>query len=207
MNFRRDTNPGRLRYRFEPGCNVDTIAIEIAALDHDIAQIDTDAQNNASILRQARTCCCHTLLQLHGALHCIHRATELDEHAIAHNFENAAAMTGNYRLQHILASRLESGERASLVVAHQPTVPNDVGGQYCGKPALDKVFDHSGSCPLEVWPDCMFNPSSSQLGRAARMALMGLRGQRPTAHPVPACDPRRMPLKTFHSRRCSRSLW
>jgi hypothetical protein len=62
MDLRRYTNPGGLRYRFEPGCDVDTVAIEVAAFDHYVAQIDTDAQNDASILRQAGVCCGHALL-------------------------------------------------------------------------------------------------------------------------------------------------
>ena len=62
MNFRRNTNPGGFSYCFEPGCDVDAVAIEIAALDHDVAQIDTDAQNDASILRQAGVCCSHAPL-------------------------------------------------------------------------------------------------------------------------------------------------
>ena len=112
-------NPDATRFRdaFEAGCDIDAVAIEIAALDHDIAEIDADAQHDATILGQITIRRGHALLQLDRALHGVDRAAELDQHTIAGDLEDAALVPGDQRLQHLLASRLERGQRTGLVLA------------------------------------------------------------------------------------------
>ncbi len=38
----------------------------------------------------------------------------------------------------------EGGERALLIPAHEPGVPNHIGGQDSGKPTLNAFLDHVG---------------------------------------------------------------
>ncbi len=58
---RNDDTP-RFSKRFEPRGDVDTVTVEIAALHHDVAEIDADAQNECrssgcSIFAAAMPCC------------------------------------------------------------------------------------------------------------------------------------------------------
>ena len=112
-----DHDPARLRNAFKARRDIDAVAIEIAALDHDITEIDTDAQHDVAILGQIAVGGGHASLQLDRTLHGIDRAAELDQHAIAGHLENPALVPGDQRLQHLLASRLESRQRAGFVLA------------------------------------------------------------------------------------------
>jgi hypothetical protein len=49
---RRDADAARLGQTFEPGCDVDAVAKDVAVFDDDVALVDTDAELDAPILRQ-----------------------------------------------------------------------------------------------------------------------------------------------------------
>ena len=52
---------------FQPRRDVDAVAIEIAALDDHVAEIDADAQNDAPVLGRPSLAAAISLLQLDGA--------------------------------------------------------------------------------------------------------------------------------------------
>ena len=137
-----DQDAARLGDRLQPRCDVDAVAIEVAALDHDVAEIDTDAQDDVAILGLTAVRGGHALLQIDGALHGVDGAGELDQHAVAGHLEDAALMLGDQWLQHLLAPGLERGQRAGLIVLHQPAVADHVGGQDGSEAALDAFFGH-----------------------------------------------------------------
>ena len=72
------------------------------------------------------------------------------------------------------ATCFESGERASLVLPHQPAVADNIGGQYGGKPALENVLDHSGSCPSEGVAKLYVQPLVKVHEQDFRQAVRGL---------------------------------
>jgi hypothetical protein len=84
----------------------------------------------------------HAILKINGALHRTDSAAELDEHAIAGHLEDAPLVAGDQRLQHLLASGLQGGQRAGLVLLHEAAVADHIGRQNGGKPALDAFFGH-----------------------------------------------------------------
>ena len=127
---------------FETGRDVDAVAIEVAALDHHVAEIDPDAQYDLPVLRQAGVGRFHGLLQNDRALDRVDGAGELDQHAIAHHLDDAATMPGNRGLEHFPSPALESGERAGLVQLHEAAVADHIGGQNGGKTALGALFGH-----------------------------------------------------------------
>src|SRR5262245_38961319 len=106
--LRNDDAPG-VGHGLESGSNVDTVAIEIAALDHDVTEVDADAQHDVAILEQIRVGGFHTLLQLDRALHRVNGAAELHKRTIAGDLEDAALVHCYQRLEHILAACLECG--------------------------------------------------------------------------------------------------
>src|SRR5262245_32085844 len=122
MNFPRNADGAGLGDCFEPGRDVNAVTIKVAALDHDVTQIDADAQNDGSVQGQSGVCCSHVPLQLDSALYCLNCACELDEHTVARDLEDTAAMTGHRRLQNVLTPQLESGQGPGLILPHQPTV-------------------------------------------------------------------------------------
>src|SRR4030095_16183715 len=98
----------------KPRRDIYTVAIEIAAFDHDIAEVHADAQHDVAILRLITIGSGHTLLEIDGALYGVDGAGELDQHAVAGSLEDAALMFADQRVEHILASRLKRGQRGGL---------------------------------------------------------------------------------------------
>ncbi len=50
----RDAGPAGLGERLQPGRHVDAVAEQVVALDHDVAQIDADAEAHAVLLAKVR---------------------------------------------------------------------------------------------------------------------------------------------------------
>src|SRR4051812_28915749 len=71
LHPRRDANPAGFGQCFKPGGHVHPIAENIAILDHDIPDIQADAEFNALVLRHRRVSAGHAGLDLAGALECI----------------------------------------------------------------------------------------------------------------------------------------
>src|SRR5262249_55004265 len=78
----------------------------------------------------------------HADVHCVDRAVELHERAIAGDLKYAPLMFGYQRLQHLLAPRLEHGKGSDLVGLHQPAVADHVGGQDGSKATLGAFRSH-----------------------------------------------------------------
>ena len=97
----RDENTARFGHGFEAGRDVDAVTVEIAAFDHDIAEIYADAQDDAAILGYAAVGGRHALLEIDGALHRVDRAGELDQHTVASHLENSALDAWRPTAQHL----------------------------------------------------------------------------------------------------------
>src|SRR5207248_1815103 len=96
-----------LRQALEPRRQIDAVAIEVAILDDHVAEIDADAKLDLLALGESRIRRSHALLHIHGALYGVDHAGELDQHAIAHQFEDPAAMPGDQRSQNFAPTLLE----------------------------------------------------------------------------------------------------
>ena len=112
----------------QPGGQIYAVAVEIAALHHDIAQIDADPQQELLVRRQRCIRRRHPLLDVHGALHGVDHAGEFHQHAIAHQLEDPAAMLADQRRQHLATAELEGRQGSRLVLAHETAVAHHIGG-------------------------------------------------------------------------------
>ena len=108
-----DADAARLGQRLQPRGDVDAVAVDVVALDDDVAEIDADAEDDAlgppaaPALRRG-----HRLLDRDGALDGVDDAGELDQHAVAHQLDDAAAMLGTIGSSDCLAPRLQRRQRA-----------------------------------------------------------------------------------------------
>ena len=98
-------------------------------LDDDVADVDADAELDAPVLGLGRLALGDAVLDRDCALDRIDGARELDQRAVAHQLDNAAAVLGDQRLDELLAQRLQARDRAGLVGAHEPAVADHVRGQ------------------------------------------------------------------------------
>ena len=94
--------------------DVDAVAMPVRALHDHFAEVDSNANIDALILRLAGVSLRHSSLDIDRALNRIDDAPELGQEAIAHELEDAAAMLRYCRFNEFIAVSLDPLERFSL---------------------------------------------------------------------------------------------
>src|SRR4029079_19463055 len=110
--------------------------------DHDVTQVEADAQYDTSRLRQISVRDSHPSLAIYGALHPVDRAAELDKHPVASNLEKATLVPGHERFQHFLAAGLQHSQSSGFVLFHEAAIGDHVCRQDGSKAALNASFGH-----------------------------------------------------------------
>ena len=105
---------------FQSRGNIDAVAhqVAVALLDH-IAEMDADAELDATLGRKAGVALDHAVLHLDGAAHGIHHAAELDEAAVAGALHYAAMMRGDGGIDQIAPQPAQPRQRPLLVGRQQ----------------------------------------------------------------------------------------
>ena len=142
-HHRRAGDAARSRQPLEPRRHVDAVAVEVVAVDDDVAEIDADAELDVPVLGNAGVALEHAALDLDGAARRVDDAAELDQEAVAHHLEDAPAILGDGGIEELAAMLLQRPQRALLIGLHEPAVADDVGRQYGGQPALDLRVAHA----------------------------------------------------------------
>ncbi len=138
----RNGDAARLGQLLQPCRDIDAIAIAIVAFDNHVAEIDPDAQVDATILGKTRIALSHSALHDRRALDCLDDASELCEQSVAHQLEDAALMLGNLRLDQLFAIRAQAFESPRLILFHEPAIADHIGGQDGSKAALGAFLHH-----------------------------------------------------------------
>ena len=125
---------------FEARGDVDAVAMDVVAVNDHVAQIDADAEFDAPLGRLRGIALGHRLLHAHGAGHRFDDAGEFEQEAVAGGLDDAAFVLGDLGVDQFAAQRLQAGQRAGFVLAHQPAVARNIGHENGGKPALDPLF-------------------------------------------------------------------
>ena len=60
-------------------------------------------------------------------------------------------MLGDHGTKDPVSSFLERGQRASLILLHEPAVTDNIGGQNSREAALDAPFSHPENYNLEIF--------------------------------------------------------
>ena len=87
-----DADSARVGQRFEACGDIDTVAVDVAFVDYDVADIDADAEFDAPIGRRVDITFGHVVLDVDRAAHGIDNAGEFNQHTVAGCFDDAAAM-------------------------------------------------------------------------------------------------------------------
>ena len=99
VDLARDQHAAGLGEPLQPGRDVDAVAIDVIAVDDDIADIDPDAEHEALVGQCSSAS--HGFLDRDGAAHGVDRAGELDQHAVAGELHQPAAVAGNQRIDDV----------------------------------------------------------------------------------------------------------
>jgi hypothetical protein len=125
-----DTDAAGVGYSFKARGNVDAIAEDVVVIDDDIADVDADPEidphcrGDVGVLRR------HSALDFDRTARGVDRTRKLDQHAVAGGLDDAAAMRSDRGVDNDPSSRLQPGQRAFLVGAHETAVTGDIGSQY-----------------------------------------------------------------------------
>ena len=138
----RNADAAGLGQRFETGGDIDAVAVNVVALDDDVAEIDADPQND---FRLAQRFVRHKAVRaLHGerAMDGIDDAAEFHDRAVADQLDDAPVMGGDRGIEYHLAVLLERGERALLVDPHKTRIADHVGREDRRELTVDAFFGH-----------------------------------------------------------------
>jgi hypothetical protein len=113
----------------QPRGDVDPVAVDVALVEDDVAEIDADAELDAPLFRHVGIAPAHAVLDLDGAPDRVGDALELDQHAVAGGLDDPAVVLGDGRIDQLDAVGTQARKRALLVGLHQPAVAHHVGGQ------------------------------------------------------------------------------
>lgn len=92
------------------------------------ADVDADAKVEPLPHRRARIALGHGALHFDRTSYGVDHAREFDEQAVTGGLDDAACVLGDLGIDELAPMRLERRERAALVRAHQPGIPDNVEG-------------------------------------------------------------------------------
>ena len=90
-----DANTPRRGERLKARRDIDTVPVDVVAVDDDVADIDADAKLDAPIDWNCGIALVHATLDLDRAAHCVDDAGEFDQCAVTGGLDDAAAMLGD----------------------------------------------------------------------------------------------------------------
>src|SRR6185437_13892558 len=103
----RDVDRTGLGQSLDPRRDIDAVAVNVVALDDDVADIDADAERDAVALGDVRVALGDALLHFDRACDRVHRAGEFDQCAVADELDGAAGVGGNGRIDDLAPQGFE----------------------------------------------------------------------------------------------------
>ena len=88
---------------FKPSRYVDAIAVDIVALDDNIADIDADAKNDPPVFWFWGIAFAHSQLNCHGTFESVYHAGELNQRAVTHKLDGTATVFSDFWIDQLPA--------------------------------------------------------------------------------------------------------
>jgi hypothetical protein len=120
VDRRRYADAAGRRQPFEPGRDIDAVAVDVVTVDNHVAKIDADAEGNPAVFRLVAIVLGHGLLDLRGGAHRVDNAREFDQYAVAHQLDRAAVMFRDLRVDQVDPKPSERFDRTFLVGPDKP---------------------------------------------------------------------------------------
>jgi hypothetical protein len=141
-----DADAAGLGKRLQPRGDIDAVAVDVALVDDDVADIDAHAKLDTPGGR-ASIAPGHVTLDIDGAAYRINDAGEFDQHPIAGGLDDPAAVFLDLRIDQLAAQRFQRGERSLFVGTHQPAIAGNISCENGGEPPLDPLSAHQWADP------------------------------------------------------------
>ena len=120
--------------------------MDVVVIDDDVANVDADTKGDPIRFGQVGIAPAHRVLDRQAIADCVHRAGEFDQHAVAHDLDDPAAVAGDHRLEQLGPNGLHARDRAGFIGLDHAAVADHVGGQNGRQPALDPFLGHLIIC-------------------------------------------------------------
>ena len=121
------------------------VAVDIAPVLHNVAEIDPHAELDAAIRRHIGVSLRHLALHFDGATHRVDDTGKLDEQTVARSLDDATAMFLDFGIGQLAPKRLQPRKSSLLVGTHEPAVTSDIGGKNRGQLAFDASRGQGGA--------------------------------------------------------------
>ena len=131
------------RFPFQPRRHVDAVAIEVVAVDDQVAQVQAHAEHESSIGRLVAVGLGHGLLKLDGGAQRINCAGELDQSTVAGQLDQTSSVFRQDRIEVFRTVLAQARQRPALVTPHQAGVADNVCSNDCRQFALLTRQRHS----------------------------------------------------------------
>ena len=109
--------------------DVHAVAIDVVALDDDVAEVDADAQLNAPVFGHIGVAFAHRRLDVDRATDRVDDARELGQRTVAHELDDAPPVLADGRVDGLVSVGLQARQGPLLIVIHEAAVADHVGGQ------------------------------------------------------------------------------
>jgi hypothetical protein len=150
---RRTGDAARPSQGFQPCRQIDPVAVNVLAIDDDIAHVDADAEPDVAVFGGAGVALGHAALDFDRAADGVQHAGELDQDAVAHDLEDASVVARDGGIEELAKMGLQGTEGPLLVGLHQPGIANHVRRQNGRQTPLDGLRGHQELSPLHQGTD------------------------------------------------------
>jgi hypothetical protein len=156
VNTSRNADAARLGSGLQAGGNIDAIAKEIIAVEHDVAEVDADPESDLAVGRQLIVAGAQCSLNVGRAAHSFDGTGKFGKDGVARGIEDAPAVPVDQGLEDLLVTS-KCPERALFVFTHEAAELSDIGGED------SREFANQG---LSTWFFGLYHQDRSRLGRA-----------------------------------------
>ena len=119
MHPRGNADTAGLGKGFETCCDVDPVAEDVAVLDNNVSDVNTDTELDALVRRRRRTALGHLSLHRGRAVQSIHHTAELDQQPVTRRLDEPAVVRGDGRIKQLGPDGFEPRESVALVCPDQ----------------------------------------------------------------------------------------
>src|SRR5262249_777048 len=91
-HYGRNTDPARLGQRFQPCRDIDTVSVDVVAINDDVTDVDPNAKRHLAICGYAGVALGHPPLHVNRAANRIDHAWELEQQTVAGRLDDPAAV-------------------------------------------------------------------------------------------------------------------
>jgi hypothetical protein len=122
-------DPARFAFILDTRRNIDALAKNIVAVNDDVANVNSNAKQDARLSFTGHSLC-HSLLDLNGEGYRIDYTREFDQHAVTGLLDDSTIMRSDARIEDLTTVLFQGGQCADLVSPHQATISGNVNRQH-----------------------------------------------------------------------------